>query len=176
MILAGCALALWLLDTVVFEPLIAKWKSGAEELDALQKKVNTAKGLVRNEAGIRRNWNGKRDNMLPANNSDAEANMLKAFDRWQRASGINLASYRSQWRPGADDSYSTLECHADISGTLRTITDFLYQLEKDPMAVELESLQLASRDNNGREMTLTLQVSGVQLVPPPANTTGAQQP
>jgi hypothetical protein len=94
--------------------------------------------------------------------------MMDAFDRWQRSSGITRTSYRTQWRQGTDDSYMTLECHADFSGNLRSITDFLYQLERDQMAVQLESMQLASRDNNGRDITLTLQLSSVQLAPPPA--------
>ena len=176
MIGAAAALALWVLDSVAIEPLIAKWKSRSEQLVELEKRVTLANGLVRNEAGIRRTWNGKKDNMLPAGTAPAEAEMLKAFDRWQRSSGITLASYRAQWRQGQDDTYTTLECHADISGSLRNITEFLYQMEKDPMAIQLENMQLASRDNNGRDLTLTLQVSGLQLVPPPATNSMTQLP
>jgi len=44
------------------------------------------------------------------------------------------------------------------------------------MAIQLENMQLASRDNNGRDLTLTLQVSGLQLVPPPATNSMTQLP
>ena len=166
LIVAAAALGLLVLDSVVFEPLVASWKDRSKRIDDLQNQLVQARGVIRNEAGIRRNWNGKKDNMLSASNTQAEADMLKAFDRWQRGSGITLASYRAQWRQGNDDSYMTLECHADISGSLRNITEFLYQLEREQMAIQLESMQLASRDNNGRDMTLTLQVSSVQLAAP----------
>lgn len=168
LIIAAVAMGLLIADNFVFEPLIAGWKARSEKLEALENSVRSAKSLIMNEAGIRRNWSGKKDNMLPANNSQAEAIMLDAFDRWQRSSGISRTSYRTQWKSGEDDSYMTLECHADFSGSLRTITEFLYQMEKDPMAIQLENMQLASRDNNGRDMTLSLQVSSVQLAPPPA--------
>ncbi len=165
LIVVASLLGLLILNSIVFDPLIESWKARSAKISKLTDDVNAAHQLIKYEPGIRRNWNGRKDNMLPTSNSQAEAMMMDAFDRWQRSSGITRSSYRTQWRQGNDDSYMTLECHADFSGNLRAITEFLYQLEKEQMAAQLESMQLTARDNNGREMTLTLQVSSVQLAP-----------
>ena len=41
----------------------------------------------------------------------------------------------------------------------------LYDLEKDPMALKLELVELSSHDTEGQQMLLGLQVSGLILTP-----------
>jgi len=51
----------------------------------------------------------------------------------------------------------------DASGTLWMLSRFIYDIEKDPMGLKLESVDLSSRDNTGQQITLALQVSGLVL-------------
>jgi hypothetical protein len=43
------------------------------------------------------------------------------------------------------------------------VNRFLYDLEREPLAVKVESLELAARDNNGQQFTLNVQISGLML-------------
>jgi hypothetical protein len=43
------------------------------------------------------------------------------------------------------------------------LTRFLYDVEKDPMALRLESLDLSAHDDAGQQLTLDLQVSGLAI-------------
>src|SRR5579859_6591258 len=104
-IIVASLVGLLLLNSILFEPLIAKWKERSEKIAKLAKDVDAAHHLIGMEPAIRRNWNGRKDNMLPASNSQAEAMLMDAFDRWQRSSGITRTSYRTQWRQGNDESY-----------------------------------------------------------------------
>ena len=61
----------------------------------------------------------------------------------------------------------TFECRVDASGTLPALTRFLYEVEQDPLALKVESVEITSRDNNGQQLSLALQVSGLMLEPPP---------
>ena len=51
----------------------------------------------------------------------------------------------------------------EATGNLRTLTQFLYDIEKDPLALKLESVELSARDTGGQQLTLGLQISGLVL-------------
>src|SRR5205085_2668773 len=95
----------------------------------------------------------------------AENLMFRAFDRWTQASRITMAGIKPQWKRSSDENYMTYECRADAIGDMASITRFLFELEKDPMALKVESVEISSRDNNGRQLSLGVQVSGLLLNP-----------
>jgi len=43
------------------------------------------------------------------------------------------------------------------------LSRFIYDVEKDPMGLKLDSVDFSSRDNTGQQLTLALQVSGLAL-------------
>jgi hypothetical protein len=45
------------------------------------------------------------------------------------------------------------------------VARFLHDIEKDPMALKLQNVELSSHDNNGQQLTLGLQISGLVLTP-----------
>jgi hypothetical protein len=57
----------------------------------------------------------------------------------------------------------TLECRADAFGNMQALTRFLYDVEKDPLALKVEAVEITTRDNDGQELSLALQVSGLVL-------------
>jgi hypothetical protein len=90
---------------------------------------------------------------------------LEAFDRWSQASRVTINSIKPQWKRGANEDYSLLECRVDAAGDLGTLTKFLYDVENSDMALRIESIELTSRDNDGRQLALGLSVSGLRLTP-----------
>jgi hypothetical protein len=58
---------------------------------------------------------------------------------------------------------TTLECRASATGDIQSLSKFIYDAEKDPLAVKVESVEITSRDNNGQQLSLVLQVSGLVL-------------
>jgi len=59
----------------------------------------------------------------------------------------------------------TLECRVDAFGNLSALTRFLYDVEKDPLALKVDALEITTRDNDGQQLSLALQVSGLLLTP-----------
>lgn len=172
LIVAGVGLLLLVGNSIVFEPLVAAWKARSKRIADLRDQVAQGQQLVQRETALRYSWESKRTNALPSDQSAAEAQLFNAFDRWERASGISRVSIKPQWKQGEDDSYATLECRADYNGDIGRIKSFLYQLENDPIGLKLENVEIAARDDAGQQLTLGLQVSGLQLNPP----TTSQQP
>lgn len=164
--LVGAAmLAILLGDRLVLTPLTRTWKARAERIADLRRSVEQGIVLLDREKDIRERWQKMRTNTLSAEISVAESQVLKAFDGWSQDSGVSISSIRPQWKRGGDDSMN-LECRADVSGSLSSLTRFLYLAERDPLALKVDAIELTTRDNQAQQLTLGMQVSGLVITPP----------
>lgn len=160
-ILAGVALALLLGDRLVVTPLTTLWKEHSTELARTKKSVDQGNQLLGRDAVIRERWDRMRTNMLSTEISVAENQVFRAFERWSQGNRLTINGIKPQWKHG--DEYNILECRVDAVGSLADVTKFLYEIEKDPLGLKLDVVELVARDDRGQQMTLALQVSGLQL-------------
>ena len=164
-LLALSAVALWAGEKLVYSPLTKSWAARSERLVKLRKSVEQGSKVLEREKVVRERWEQMRANTLTHVLSEGESQVFKSFDRWSRDSGVRVNSIKPQWKRN-DDDYMTLECRTDASGNLSTLTRFLYEIEKDPLALKVESVELTARDPGGQQLTLGLTVSGLLLNPP----------
>lgn len=164
-VIAIAVVGLFLLDRVVFTPLLAGWKKRAETIAELRESIRKGQSMIARETNTRRVWNDMRKNTLPANASQAEKTVLEAFDRWTRESRITVNSIKPQWKRGETDDYSLLECRIDGAGDIGTLTKFLHEVEQSEMALRIDSVEVTARDTDGRQLALGLSVSGLRLAP-----------
>ena len=118
--------------------------------------------MLMSEAGIRSQWENMRTNMLSNDQSLAEHQALNAFDNWAQETGASLTGVNSQWKNDSTN-YMTLNCRVEASGTIATLGAFLYKIEKGPMGLKLDSVELSAHDTTGQQLTLGLQISGLAL-------------
>jgi Tfp pilus assembly protein PilO len=166
-IIAIAAVVLWAGLNMIYNPLAKSWKARAARIAQLKKSVDQGSKVLEREKVIRERWDQMRTNTLANVLSEGESQVFKSFDRWSRDSGVTVNSIKPQWKRNEDD-YMTLECRADAAGNLATLTRFLYEIEKDPLALKVDSVELSARDSRGQQLTLGLTVSGLLLNPPPA--------
>jgi len=164
-IVAGVGILLLILDSLVFTPLTKVWQAHTVEIVKLQNSVREGHSLIARSAQLDRVWKDMQANSLAKEPAQAEQDVISAFDRWGRANSIELGSIRPQWKRGLTDRYSLLECRVDATGTLATLTRFLYELERSPLALRVDSVEVSSRDDSGSRLTLSLVVSGLRLSP-----------
>ncbi len=164
LVLAISVIALFAADKLLLTPLSHLWKGRTNRIAELRKRITDGNQLIRREDRLRLRWEQMRTNTLPNNPSLAEQQVLNAFDRWSKDSRISVQSISPQWKRDADE-YMTLQCRVEAAGDIQTLSRFLYELEKDPMALKLDTVEIAARDNEGRQLNLGLQVSGLTLTP-----------
>ena len=162
-IIAIAIVGLFVLDKMVFTPLTESWKSRSERIAQLRKSIEQGSMLLQRESHTRRFWNDIRQSTLPVNASQAEKELLGAFEKWSADSGVSISSIRPQWKKGATDEYSVLECRVDAAGTLAVLAKFLFYVESSPMAVKMENIEFTTRDKNGEQIALGLLISAVRL-------------
>jgi len=166
-IAAIVAIALFAGDELVVTPVMKIWSARAARVAELRKQLDRGKGLVEREQrqSIRSRWQQMTNNALPSNSSAAEQQVFKSIDLWAQNSGVALSAITPQWKHDSDD-YMTFECRVDAAGDLGKLSRFLYSVERDPMALKLELVELGARDKEGQQLSLGLQFSGLVLNPP----------
>lgn len=153
---------LLLLDRVIFSPAMGRWSAQSERIDALRQKVQRGQQLLDRQDAIRTRWAEMVRANLPTEISAAENTAFQAIGRWARNSGISFASLTPQWQ-NHDEGYQTLECRALATGNQAALSRFIYELETDPMPVNLEECEITSRDAHGAQLTMTARFSFLRL-------------
>lgn len=165
MIVAIAVLGLFAADKLVLDPLTAAWNAKAKRIQQLRMQVAQGQRLLQREGSIRGRWAQMERNALTNNTSAAEQQLFGAIDSWRQDSRVVINGATPQWRHDADD-YMTFQCRMDASGNLPTLSKFLYDIEKDPMGLKLDSIEISARDKEGQQLVLALQLSALVLTPP----------
>ena len=161
-LVAISAVALLAGDRLLITPLTGLWKGHASRISELRGNLDQGTSLMAREQATRDRWDRMRKSVLPTDASAAESKVLTAVERWTRESGITFTSIKPQWKQNADD-YKTLECRVDATGDMESITRFIYELERDPLALRVEDLELSARDDNGQQVSLGLRFTALVL-------------
>ena len=165
-IVAIAAVALLACDRLILTPLGHLWVERSQRIGDLSKSLTQGRLLLDREKTIRARWSNMASNTLPINLSMAESKVLKSVDRWTQDSGISFTSIKPQWKQNADD-YVTLECRADAFGDMQSLTRFLYDLEREPIALRVEDVEISARDNDGQQLSLGVRFTGLVLTGQP---------
>ena len=162
-IVAGTAFGLLIADSLVLTPLVNSWKTRSVRIADLRKQVDDGEKLLKRADALNSRWAAMQRNSLPKNNSEAEQKVLGKFDEWSRDARISVNSITPQWKQERDEAYQTLQCRVDAAGTVGTLAKFLFNVERDAMALKVESVEITSRDKDGANLSLGLQISGLVL-------------
>jgi Tfp pilus assembly protein PilO len=156
------AAALYVSVNFIVEPLGGWWSSRQKQVHELRDKVKDGRWLVSNADKINDNWKQMRANALPANTSLAEQKFLTAVDEWSRSSGADVTSLMPQWK-NESTNYLTLACRVETAGNLDALSRFLYDVEKGPMALRVDAVELGARDKEGQQLTMIVELNGLAI-------------
>jgi hypothetical protein len=157
------AAALFVGVNFIAEPLGGWWSSRQKQIKELRARVDEGNQLIKRESFIRGRWADMRTNALPASTAVAESQLLKAVDDWSRESGAQVTSLMPQWKTESTN-YLTLACRVETAGDIGSLSKFLYDLEKGPLALRLDAVELGARDKEGQQMTMSVELNGLALV------------
>jgi Tfp pilus assembly protein PilO len=156
---------LWVGNEIVFSRVAKLWKARAARIAELRVQLDQSRSLLQREQIVRSRWEYLRRNSLPPDASAAEQKFFQSVNKWAADSGVVITAITPQRKRDAED-YMTYQARVEAKGNLPALSRFLFELEKDPLALKLEGVELAARDKEGRELALGLQVSALVLNPP----------
>ena len=164
---AGILIAFWLGDTLIYSPLSGAWTERGKRIADLQTKIERGTGLLERARSVEDRWDGMRTNTLPSDKSAAETLVFNSVEKWRADSGVDFVSQKPQWKEGGDSGdYMTFEYRVDATGTMQSLTKFIYNVESSPLAFKVELVEIGSHDSSGQVLTLGLQLNGLVLNTP----------
>lgn len=162
-VLTIAVVALAVTVNFILPPIVGWWSDRQKQIHDLRQKVAEGRTMIGRDKVIRTHWADMRANALPTSAPEAEQQFLKAIDGWSRDSGAEITSIMPQWKNEATN-YMTLDCRVETDGDLGALSKFIYDLEKGPMPLRLDTVELSSHDINGQQMTLGLEINGLALL------------
>ena len=162
-VLTIAVVALAVAVNFIFPPIMGWWTDRQKQIRDLRERVTEGRTMIGRAQVIRNHWADMRTNALPPSAPDAEQQFLKAIDAWSRDSGAGITSIMPQWKNDSTN-YMTLDCRVETDGDLGALSKFIYDIEKGPMPLRLDTVELSSHDINGQQMTLGLEINGLALL------------
>jgi len=162
-ILTLTAVGLLAMDRVVRPPLQKVWKARADQIKSLQNKVKYGAVLQHGKESLNRRWEDLQKGTLPNDPTEAEQALWSGLNRWVDFSGVTLQNVSPTLKQSNDPAYKTLECRIDAFGPIERLSQFLYAMETDKMALRVQSIEMTTKDANGTSIGLGVQVSGLIL-------------
>jgi Tfp pilus assembly protein PilO len=162
-VITVAVVALAILVNFIFPPILGWWSARQKQISDLHAEIKDGGQMIKRESVIRNHWQDMQASALSSDMSQAEQQFLKAMDGWSHDSGAEITSIMPQWKNDGTN-YITLDCRVETSGDLNSLSQFIYQIEKGPMMVRLDSVELSSHDVNGQQLTLGVEINGLALL------------
>ena len=165
LLLAACAiLCIGALvgDRFVVTPLWGLWSTRTARIAGLTEQLEKGAILLDREDVMEGRWKDMKERALSAEVSVAENSVLMSVNRWVQESGLGVTSLKPRWtqdRKGPEE----LEVRIAARGSMGAIARFLFELEQDPMALNIEEAAIVARDDAGLALTLDLRFTALTL-------------
>lgn len=149
-------------DKLVFSPLLKLYKKRSERIADLEQKLTEGRALVDREEMMKARWEDMKQESLPTAQSVAENEVLQSMSRWSRDSRLGIDSRKPRWVEDEED-HKKLEFRVTAQGSMASVARFLYEIDRDPLALSVEDVDIVARDDGGRNLTLSVRFTGLLL-------------
>jgi Type II secretion system (T2SS), protein M subtype b len=158
-------IALWGLDVVAIAPLLTARSELQSQTMAATESLQQATHLFAVERIDRRKWEQMMRYGLKTDASAAESQMLHAIGDWSRDAGLTLTGNKPD-RAEAAKPFQKITFHVTTTGNLAAVNRFLWDAETAMIPTRIEDLTIASRKEGTDDLSLSIAISTLCIVPP----------
>ena len=152
------------LDKGVVTPALNTWEVRSQKIKTLNTSFLEGRALVEYQDRYKSMWEEMVESALPENVSEAENIILNSVDEWARTSRLSITSLKPR-SAHEQSTHKRLEFIMSSTGSLKSISRFLWELETAPMALLIEEIEIDAREGRLSEMTATIRFSGLLMSP-----------
>lgn len=149
-------------DRYVATPFMDKMDQTAIEKQRLIVEMERAETLFERRSLMDRRWNDMVAGGLEGDAAKAESQILHSIRNWSKENGLMLSSVKPDHKTGEDELYEIVFQVAG-TGTMNSVSRFLFQIEKSTLPIRLTDVQLGSREEDGNDLSLQLRLSALYL-------------
>ena len=161
---AVAVLGVLVLDLYVLTPLMDEWGAVKVRRDRLVAKTAQAGSLLRRRRLLGRTWRRMLAEGMTPDPAAAESQVLRSLRNWSADTGLRLSSLRPE-RSTEDSKLPEITVHAAGTGSMASVSRFLWRIETAKIPVKIKMLQLGSRRDGTDSLSLHLKVSTLYSPP-----------
>jgi type II secretory pathway component PulM len=160
----AAAIALVVLDQLIYEPLDAQLTSIDDQRTAAQSRLNDAQTLFARERRLRQVWTDMEKGGLQADSSAAESQLSHAILDWESSSGVVLAALKPE-RATTEGDFQVIGFHVTATGSLPQVARLFWYAETASIPVRLTDIQITPRHEGTDDLSVQLSISTLCLIP-----------
>ena len=162
MVLTLAAVSILVLDRYVLTPLLDGRSSLQARKARLQGDMEQADRLFTRRRQVDQRWRQMLTGSLKRDPAEAESQILHALGNWSEQTGLNLSALRPE-RSTEKTDVREITFHISGSGSMNSISRFVWCLETAEIPIKVKVLSLASRKEGIDDLSLQLRFSTLYL-------------
>jgi len=165
-IVAACVLVILVADQQVITPALDSRAALDTEQQKLQKEFENATWLFDRRRNIDGEFRDMQTKGLGTDPLGAESRLLHAIRDWAQETGMAVSSVKPE--RGDRDKESpvrVIDVLVSGTGTMQSVSRFLWRVESAPLPVRIASLQMGSRKDGADDLSVQLKLTTVYLAP-----------
>ena len=155
----------WLLDELAITPLLAEQSQLRDDSLNAAQKVEQAQHLFDVARVDQRKWAQMTQYGLRMDAAASESQMLHAIGDWARDAGLTLTGNKPD-RAEPEKQFQKITFHVTSTGNMYAVNQFLWHVEQSTIPARIEEMTVLSRKEGTDDMSLSIAISTLCMVPP----------
>ncbi|OXU14411.1 hypothetical protein [Sedimentisphaera salicampi] len=164
LIIALASIAILLCDKYIISPGLEK---RAEIINAGEKNkedLAQAQNLIKRKKLFQPQWDRMQENGLTENVQQLESRLLDFIDKTSSSAGLDISFVQPDVSE-VKEGFGLVEMSISGKGSIRAVTEFMYEAALSDMPVRTESFQLGAANENGTEISVQIDLSALFIKP-----------
>lgn len=153
----------FVLDRLVVTPLQSRLSRLQADAELVEQRIDEGRVLIDNRELIEARWSGRVESGLGRDAAAARLDVQDELTGYAESSGLTLTNLSA----GGDiknGGFTEVRFSLTASGDLRSVAEFMRQVQEASVPLALMSCDISRRDESGRGLTLRLTVSTLVYV------------
>ncbi len=164
-IIAAVVVALLVADQYLLTPLINEYTQTRQKKEQLQTEWQQTSAALARKNELETQWDRMKKAGLAEDYEKMESSILRYIKDSSLKNDLVLSSIQPQ-RISASGEIEESEFTVSGNGTIRSITQFLWDLETATLPIKIKNLQLGSSDESAHPMSWQVKISSIYLTQP----------
>lgn len=162
-IITVLALSVLIADRYILSPVFKMRSQISEQKQELQSQLNESLNLLKRAKLLRSRWKMMQESGLSYDIQKTENKVLRYIEKSSESSDLSLTSIQPDHLP-AKEKFGTIELMVSGSGSMKSVTNFLWSIETADVPLKIESMQLSANNEDADVMSLHLKLSSIYLI------------
>jgi hypothetical protein len=162
MIVAVAAVLILLLNQYAVSPIMEKRAEARQTRQDLEAKVEQSLSALNRRKLLQERWTQMQQNGLGGDIQKAESMVYRYIEDASARSGLELGSIQPD-RMTTDNRLGEIDFVLSGTGSMQSVTRFLWSLETAQIPLKVKSYQLGSKNETAQEMTIQVELSTCYL-------------